>query len=240
MVSTRYPNSSVSSMSMSEVDRQTLRHRVRARIEKAILTGELTQGQRLHESKLAGEMGVSRGLVREAMRELGRCGFVETIPYRGSFVREWTAERAMELYTLRSKLEEFATELAVQRITEEQTEELAELVDAMRREARMGNAEQIAELDVLFHKRLVEFSGHQLLIETLESISVQTHIFIMATKAFYPVLPTLDAVADSHECLLNAMRTGNPETARAAMAGHIQTVGEQYVESLTTRQNGKS
>jgi len=57
--------------------------------------------------------------VREALRELEASGVLVSVPYRGTFVKEWTPRSVWELYTLRSALEEFSMELAVDRAVEE-------------------------------------------------------------------------------------------------------------------------
>ena len=57
---------------LAEIQPQTLRHTVRLRIEEAIVQGVFRGGEKLNEAQLCRSLGVSRGLVREALRELVR------------------------------------------------------------------------------------------------------------------------------------------------------------------------
>jgi DNA-binding GntR family transcriptional regulator len=217
---------------LAEIQRQPLRHTVRARIEEAIVQGTFKGGEKLNEAQLCRAFGVSRGLVREALRELEASGVLVSIPYRGTFVKEWTPRSVRELYTLRSALEEFAVELAVERATEDDLEELAGLVQEMRAAARAGDAAALVEIDLRFHQRLHEITGHRLLQQALEGLAGQTRIFIIATKAFYSPFASLEDAAATHDPILRALRSRDPQLARRAIKEHIREVGERYVEQL--------
>ncbi len=75
------------------------------RLRAAILTGELPAGRKLVEVDLAEQFGVSRGPVREALRELARVGLVVDIPRGGTVVCTITQADLMEVYTVREALE---------------------------------------------------------------------------------------------------------------------------------------
>lgn len=222
--------------SLTHIKRESLRHTVRGRIEQAILTGELKGGERLNEVEIAHRLGVSRGLVREALRELETSGIIVSVPYRGTFVKEWTAKGVAELYTLRSQLEEYAVELAVQRATEADLKALSGLVQSMYRAAQAGDAMELVDLDLQFHQRLYAISDHSLLLRVLTGLSGQTHMFIMATKALYSLFPTLEEAAASHEEILEAIRARDPQACRRAIREHICHVGEHLVQRLAEAQ----
>jgi len=222
---------------LTEVKRQSLRHTVRSRIEQAIIRGELKGGERLNEVETARLLGVSRGLVREVIRELETSGILVSVPYRGAFVKEWTSKSVSELYTLRSILEQYAAELAVACATDADLQGLSELVQAMHQAAQADDAMELVELDLQFHLRICEISGHGLLLKMLKDLSGQTHMFIMATKAFYSVFPTLKEAAASHEPILEAIRMRDPQKAREAVRTHIREVGERLVERLSRQES---
>ena len=217
---------------LAEIRRKPLRHTVRTRIEEAIVQGIFKGGEKLNEAELARSLGVSRGSVREALRELETSGVLVSVPYRGTFVKEWTARSVWELYTLRANLEEFAVELAVKRATDEDIKELAEVVEAMNRAAQANDAAELVELDLKFHERLHEMSGHRLLQQHLQSLGGQTRIFIIATKAFYSPFASLEEAAASHHPILHALRARDAGLAREAINEHIRQVGERYVDQL--------
>jgi DNA-binding GntR family transcriptional regulator len=217
---------------LAEIRRRPLRHTVRTRIEEAIVQGMFKGGEKLNEIELARSLGVSRGLVREALRELETSGVLVSVPYRGTFVKEWTPRSVWELYTLRANLEEFAVELAVERATDEDIEKLAELVEAMNQAARENDAAELVEIDLQFHERLHAMTGHRLLIQQLQSLSGLTRVFIIATKAYYSPFPSLEEAAASHYPILDALRARDATLASAAIHEHIRQVGERYVSQL--------
>lgn len=85
-----------------------LRDEVVVAIEKAVLVGSVEPGQRLVESEIARQMGISKAPVREALRELERLGLVVSYPRRGTFVAELTPTVASETYSLRAVIESYA------------------------------------------------------------------------------------------------------------------------------------
>ena len=227
----------VSNTPLAEIRRRPLRHTVRTRIEEAIVQGMFKGGEKLNEAELSRALGVSRGLVREALRELETSGVLVSVPYRGTFVKEWTPRSVWELYTLRANLEEFAIELAVERATDSDIDELAGLVDDMRQAARANDAAELVEIDLQFHERLHEMTGHRLLVQQLQSLSGQTRVFIIATKAYYSPFASLEEAAASHDPILHALRARDAGLAREAIHEHIRQVGERYVTQLEAEKN---
>jgi len=219
-------------MPLSEIRHKPLRHTVRTRIEEAIVQGTFKGGEKLNEATLCRALGVSRGSVREALRELEASGVLVSIPYRGTFVKEWTPRSVWELYTLRSSLEEFSIELAVERASEEDLRDLDLLVQTMHEAAQADDAAQLVEIDLQFHQHLHQMTGHRLLQAVLQGLAGQTRMFIIATKAFYSPFASLEEAAASHDPIVDALRARDPHAARNAIREHIKAVGERYVEQL--------
>lgn len=90
----------------------TLTSRVYEVLKDKILSMELPPGTRLKDGELAEDLGVSNTPVREAIRQLEKDGSVETIPYRGNFVRKMSPEEVCETYDVRMVLEPLAVRLA--------------------------------------------------------------------------------------------------------------------------------
>ena len=93
-------------------------------LRQAILTGELKPGERLMEIHLANKLGVSRTPSREAIRKLELEGLVTMIPRRGAEVAEITEKSLKDVLEVRRALEELSMQLACERITKEQIEQL--------------------------------------------------------------------------------------------------------------------
>ena len=97
-------------------------------LRQAILRGELKPGERLMEIHLAQKLGVSRTPVREAIRKLELEGLVLMIPRKGAIVAEITVQDLEDVLEVRMALEELAVKIACKRITQEQLEEILEIL----------------------------------------------------------------------------------------------------------------
>ena len=93
-------------------------------LRQAILRGELKPGERLMEIQLANKLGVSRTPIREAIRKLELEGLVLMIPRKGAEVAEITEKNMRDVLEVRKALEELAVQLACEKITEEEIEEM--------------------------------------------------------------------------------------------------------------------
>ncbi len=230
------PLQNIKNSSQNELKRLSLRDVVIERMKQAIINGELVDDQKVTELEMAEWFGVSRGLIREVIRELENSGILINIPYRGTFVRALTAERVNELYTLRDILEEYAVELAVDKADEAGINNLREIIEKMYRYAKSEDVDSLVETDLEFHKTLYALSQHQLLIDMLERLSGQTHMFIQATKAIYSLFPSLDEVARSHEPIVEAIAARQGQNARNAIHYHISDVGQKLVNILNEKE----
>lgn len=90
-----------------------LRRNVVDALRKAIVEGRLAPGSRLVERELIQMTGVSRTVIREALRQLESEGVIETVPNKGPIVRKLTLEEAKDLYLIRSVLEGLAARMFV-------------------------------------------------------------------------------------------------------------------------------
>ena len=93
-------------------------------LRQAILRGELKPGERLMEIQLANKLGVSRTPIREAIRKLELEGLVLMIPRKGAEVAEITEKNMRDVLEVRKALEELAVQLACDKITKEEIEEM--------------------------------------------------------------------------------------------------------------------
>jgi DNA-binding GntR family transcriptional regulator len=92
-----------------------LRHEVLEAMRAAIVDGRLAPGARLIERELIAMLGVSRTVIREALRQLEAEGMVDVVPNRGAIVRELTLEEARDLYAIRALLEGLAARMFVEK-----------------------------------------------------------------------------------------------------------------------------
>src|SRR4051812_17563487 len=116
-----------------------LRDEIKERIVERILDGTYGPGERIVESAVAAEFGVSQAPVREALRDLEAMRFVESQPHRGARVRAVTSQELVQIYPVRAALEEVAGREAATRLREDQLAALADELGGMRRAADDGD-----------------------------------------------------------------------------------------------------
>ncbi len=144
----------------------TLRGRTVDQLKRLIVTGELAAGSRLTEIDLANALGISRGPLREAIRELVDIGLVISKPYKGLFVRDFTLKDLSELYSLRTAMEQFAFRQCWDRRTDAFMADLGKRNDALLKTiAEDSDPYRAIQCELDLHSWCYELSGHQLLLQ---------------------------------------------------------------------------
>jgi DNA-binding GntR family transcriptional regulator len=209
------------------VERRVLRHEVLLGLRGGILSGQIAPGTRLLEVSLAAELGVSRGPVREALRQLEQEGLVEFFPHRGAVVVGVAEAEVETIYEIRALLEGRAFARACRVVTDEDLEALGGTVERMIEASETGDIGAVTEHDLAFHGRVVEISGFQYLHRLWTSIdgvvrSRATHGSARPDLAD-PVEARTLLVGSSaeHRELVDALRSRRPALASRAAMAHV-------------------
>ena len=187
-------------------------------LRKAILRGELKPGERLMEIQLANKLGVSRTPIREAIRKLELKGLVLMIPRKGAEVAQITEKNMQDVLEVRKALEELSVQLACERITPEQVEEMKMAAEDFRKVLKSGDVTKIAEADVKFHDIIFAATNNQRLITLLNNLREQMYRFrveYLKQKECYPQL------LEEHDKLIALISGGEVEEACELMGCHI-------------------
>lgn len=209
-----------------------LRDQVVANLRNAIINGQLAPGSRLVERLMCDLLGVSRTLVREALRQLEAEGWVRILPNRGPVVISMTPEEVRELYEVRSALEGIAAFRAAERVTNEQLDRMATAVESMTKAQSRGDWMRHRQQLEIFYGILREAAGNTLLRAQLEALSARMAWLRGVTLA----RPERAAAAVKEEArLLAALRARNGKRARELCEAHLQTAGEAVVVALEAR-----
>ena len=216
---------------------KVLRQDVVHAIERALLQGALLPGQRLNEAEIARQMGISKGPVREALRQLEQFGLVVSYPQRGTFVAEITAAVASEAFSLRTVLESYAARLAIARIEDDDLRRMEEIIaqaDALPPET--GRLLKRAELDLAFHDEIYRLSGHRLLQETWGNLRPKFRVLLVATGVLGVADPQTGrphAYSRGHAPIVDALRARDAAAAEAAIARHLADGEKLLIERLS-------
>jgi DNA-binding GntR family transcriptional regulator len=209
-------------------ERRVLREEIRDHLMKEILDGHLAPGDRIIETRIAQQFGVSQAPVREALRDLELFGFIDHSPFRGASVRQISAEEHLQLYPIRSVLEGLAARYAAASISESDLRRLQKLMATMRSAAARGDARDQIAADFRFHRTIMEASGNWLLLKSWERMQLATTTFLTIARSHR----SLKEIAERHEPVLEALRARDPVGAEQAMRKHIEEPGEWMREAL--------
>lgn len=183
-----------------------------------IYTGVYRPGHHLVELDLSSEFGVSRAPLREAVVTLEREGLVRIMPYRGAVVARLDESDMLEIQQLRIALEG----LAIRRVAEAQDAEVAEAIST--RLSRMADAVRaedglaLTEAHMDFHREIASGAGLPRAVEILDQLARQSHAFRSYATLSGPVLAR---VIEDHQKVVDAIATGDPAVAHAAIVLHI-------------------
>lgn len=193
------------------------------RIRDQVLLGGFSQGQHLVEAKIAEELQISRGPVREAFKILRAEGLLTEEPRRGTFVVSITAQDVREIYGLRAAVEGAAAKLLCRHQDAAAIAELETAAEAISAAAAAGDAAAVAQADLAFHEQLCLLSGNARLLETFRRyVPALRGLLRMDEKT----VPSIDDVADQHWPVVVAIRTGDVDEAVRLVTEHSEQAGE--------------
>ncbi|MDD7142837.1 MAG: GntR family transcriptional regulator [bacterium] len=205
------------------MDKYSLRGQVFQEIREDILKGKFKENEELREATLGKELGVSRTPVREALRQLELEGLVHIIPNKGAYVTGITEKDVHDIYMTRSLLEGLCARWAAEHISEEQIQEMEEVLLLTEYHLDRGNAEQLAELDGKFHEVLYDASQSRILRHILSDFHKYVQV---ARKRSVKKEDRAKKSLEEHREILNALRTGDADRAEELAHIHILNVME--------------
>lgn len=188
-------------------------------VERMILAGELSVGERVNESALATRFRVSRGPVREALRGLEESGLLRLEKNRGVFVREISLAEADEIYDLREALDELVGRRLAKRFEEPARTAVHALLAQMDRAAAQGDAASYHMVNLRFHDTLVEATGNAKLIATYRRLIKELHLFRLKGLTAGGGLPVSN---DEHRAIVKAIEAGDADGAGRRMRDHVR------------------
>lgn len=191
---------------------------VQRELERRILSGEVSPGEKVNEASVALQLNVSRGPVREAFRALEQAGLLRTEKNRGVFVRKLSLADADEIYEVRAGLERQIGRLAAERITPAEADELRKLLAAMQKAARARNVEDYYPLNVRFHDLLAKVAGNRTLLAIYRRLVNELHLYRRETLAHGP--GSFPASTREHEQIVDCIVRGDGEAASQFLYAH--------------------
>lgn len=217
---------------LDRVPKSTLRAQVADRLRTAILGGEIAPGAPLVETALSERFDVSRGPLREALRQLIEEGLVVTVPYTGTHVAPLSVDDVREIYSLRTALETFAFELIWERRDARFTAELKRRNDVLIAAIDAGDDGACISAELEFHSLVYQASGHRLLQRAWHDLRGRLQLY---WAAHHRAHGRPGPRRDSHDSYIAAALGADLDALRREIGDHMRRgaqTTERFLRSL--------
>ncbi len=218
---------------------RTLVHQVIDALVAGASEGLLLPGDRIVETELAAQLGVSRVPVREALRVLESQGIVVNEPYKGIRLTPVTPQRIDQLIEVRVALETTAALAAMRqgRNGAEQLAELERIVQEMETMAARNDVFGFATADTSFHRSFCGFAGNTVLSDMWEMLARQMTI-IFGLSALGKPMP---AIVEEHRTLIRVFASGDAADMAHAISEHIDVeIHKVDLENIIARRRSEA
>jgi len=226
---------SVATHGIGPVPKATLRAHIAERLRAAILAGDIEPGAPLTETSLSARFDVSRGPLREALRQLVEEGLLVTVPYTGTHVASLSIEDVREIYSLRTTLEIFAFEQVWDRRDSHFRAELHRRNKALLASIDAGDDRTSISTELELHGLVFEASGHKLLQRAWNGLRGRLQLY---WAAHHRAHGRRGPRRDSHDSYIKAALGEDLDALRLEIADHMRrgaVVTEKFVSGKSKK-----
>jgi DNA-binding GntR family transcriptional regulator len=221
----------------------TLKQHAYRYLREKIILGEIPPGTRLKEEVISRETGVSRGPIREAIRQLDSEGIVRHITHQGATVHAPSRDELQELVELRTSIESGIAARAAERaapwiieLLSREVQRLATLLaDIESKQTQTfdeATACVLAGADLRFHGILMEAAASPRAIRILRDIRILSFVWgLQRIDNLHNPKQVTSAVLKEHQAILDAIKAKDPIAARTAMMSHLSHATPSYLPS---------
>lgn len=204
----------------------TLSSELTSTLRDAIITGEFAQGSKLSETKLAKELDVSRGPLREAIRRLEGMNLIQHKPQQGARVVILNMDLILQIYETREALESKACALAAVNMTSQEIDQLHRQIDTQSKYMRENSVSVIpAESDYAFHETVIRGSKNKI-IERALLRELYNLIKMFRYQNEFARTSTTNSLIE-HRQIVYAIEQRDPELAEVTMRRHCVRARER-------------
>lgn len=215
---------------MAGLNYSTLREQVAAILRNRILDGTIQPGERIKEIDISKEFNISRGPVREALRQIEQEGLVQYEANRGCTVRELTYDNLNEMYQIRVALEKLAVEIIDGKYSETTIEKLQMEVVALDEAVRHQMLSEIVAHDEAFHSLLVAEAKSDRLFKIWKSFEGENAAAYYTMKQ-HELMPA-ERIRRNHQWIVDACKEGDCKKICALIHEHYMAVPETLHNSI--------
>lgn len=214
---------------VSEHRSVSLAEQVFLRLENEILSGKYPIGAVLTETKLAGDLGVSRTPIREALQRLEQEHLVET-GTKGILIIGVSRKDLEDIFAVRLRVEGLAARAAAERMSEAALEELREALELQEFYVPRKDPEHVRGMDSRFHQLIYRGCGSTVLADVLLPLhrKVQKYRRVSVEDSGRAA-----ESAAEHRRIYEAIAAHDPDGAERAMLTHIENAARHILDGYT-------
>lgn len=208
------------------LEKKSLREQALSALRIAITSGELEPGRHLVETELSDMLQISRGTLREALRQLEQEGLLSAGPRGRLSVRHLDAKEIRDIFAVRAALESLAARTLCELPDRVQvTASLRTAIEAMAAAAQ-GSLEERIESDLEFHRTMCRLTGNETLLHSWESLEGSIRMSIMFAGVERAVS---NMSVDRHYDIVTAIESGDASLARQTILEHMDGAAANLV-----------
>jgi len=202
--------------------------RVLREMEAAILSGGVKPREHLVEMELIDRYGVSRTIIREALKKLEDKGLVRIAPHRGARVADLSVQEIEEIYFVRAEVEKIAARLLVKNIQPAEIESLKKLAIEVGTHLRR-KTEQMIEKDGEFHRAVYQTCRNQHLCDLIDHL--KTKAYIVGYNAWSMPRRIEESIRE-HQEIVEAITEKDAPKLERLIVKHLAFSKNSYLEQL--------
>jgi DNA-binding GntR family transcriptional regulator len=212
--------------------KETYKDIVIRHIYEGLMEGKYSSGEKILESVLASDLGLSRAPVREGLRELVSIGLLVYRPQVGNFVATLSPKEIIDSYVARGILEGFAVAQGADNFTPDDITRLEEMAQKMEQLARKNQRKALIELGQLFHNELFSHCSNAQVVAFTEQLSLKLHLLFYKhwAKVYGP-----QEIRDRHLEIVEALRKKDSAKLERLIREHYIDTGRKIVEQESNR-----
>lgn len=188
-------------------------------IRDAIVTGEMEPGTKLSQEALAGQLGVSRAPVRDALNRLEAEGLVRTTPFKGAVVARMSTRELLDIFEARALVDSYTVRTACTRLSEQDLERLAAVIETTAELSVSGDLNAVVQAHADFHFIIYAACGNAELNRMARSLWDRSYLYrLTGLRDKAAALSSLE----EHRTVLHALRDRDAQRAGELIASHNQ------------------
>lgn len=211
------------------VQRKTVVDLAVEELRERILRGDYAEGAPLRQDALAGDLGVSRIPIREALRQLEVEGLVTFSPHAGAVVSTLSLDEIAELFELRAMLEADLMRKAVPNLTRDDVERANTILEAYDAAFARGDVAEWGALNWEFHSTLLAAANRPRTLNILSMLHNQSDRY---TRMQLTLTHGESRASGEHKSIARAAAQGDVETAARRIQSHVENAGRSLVDFL--------